>query len=287
MKKNIMIATAIAVTALSGVAGCGTTTMVVQTEATTEATTTTTVAQTTITQAQTAANEGKLSKKDTQTTEAATTTTTEVTTVATTEATTTTTEAPTTTAVSDEKLYEWLLNKYRGIVQGGYGSFDREDTTFQEYDGAFVESLLYHFPESYVIKDLDSNGTPELLVFSSFDLSAAYTIVNNEIRPLAFSRYRSIVKFNDDHIFYLQGSNGAFDGVYEAYKMSDDGSYLAITDCYRYEYHETSNFYRSENLSGGFFDSKADGEVKVEESEFDKISNAYENATYTGNRNYF
>ena len=286
MKKRIVIITAIAVTVLSGIVGCGTTTVVVQTETTTEATTTTTVEQTLATSTQTAANEGKLSKKGTQTT-TTTEATKETNTVTTTEADTTTTEALTTTAVSDEKLYEWLLNKYRGIVQGGHGSFDREDTTFQEYDGAFVESLLYHFPESYVIKDLDSNGTPELLVFSSFDLSAAYTIVNNEIRPLAFSRYRSMVNFNDDHIFYLQGSNGAFDGVYEAFKMSDDGSYLAITDCYRYEYHETSNFYRSENLSGGFFDSKSDGEVKVDESEFEKISNAYDNAAYTGKRNYF
>lgn len=283
MKRKIILSSIAGSMIMAVLSGCGTTTVVVQTEATTEATTTTTVAQTSTTPTRTAANEGSLSKKDSQTPA----TTTETITVATTEAATTTTEAPTTTAVSDEKLYEWLLNKYKGIVQGGHGSFEREDTTFQEYGSDFVDSLLYHFPESYVIKDLDSNGTPELLVFSSFDLSAAYTIVNNEIRPLAFSQYRCMVNFNDDNIFYLQGSSGAFDGVYEAYKMSDDGSYLAITDCYRYEYHETSNFYRSENLSGGFFDSKSDGEVKVDESEFEKISNAYDNAAYTGKRNYF
>ena len=198
-------------------------------------------------------------------------------------------EVETTTSTSETPVqaYEWLLDKYRGIVGSGEGGFDREDTTFQEYGSGFVESLLYHFPVSYSLKDLDGNATPELMVWSGFDLSAAYTVVDNEVKPLAFSGYRNIVKLNDDGIFYDQGSNSAFDGVYEIFKMSGDGGSLAIDNCYDYEYRETTNYNKYEKVNGDFFDYYKDGVIPVSEEEFNSIQNMHQTAEYTGERQKF
>ena len=125
------------------------------------------------------------------------------------------------------------------------------------------------------------------MVWSGFDLSAAYTVADNEVKPLAFSGYRNIVKLNDDGIFYNQGSNSAFDGVYEIFKMSGDRSSLAIDNCYDYEYRETTNYNKYEKVNGDFFDYYKDGVIPVSEEEFNSIQNLHQTAEYTGERQNF
>ena len=267
MKKQIFIGLA-CLTAGIGLAGCGASNnqpVETTTSETTAAETTTTTAETTTTTAETTTAE-----------------------------TTTTTEAPTTTsettaANSSEDSYGWILDKYRSIAKNGIDNFNTEDSTFIEYGDYFVMSVLNHFPVSYSLKDLEGNGVSELLIWGDDDyLSAAYTTVNNEVKPLGFSHYRSTLALDDDSTFYGWGSGGAYSGIYEIYKMSNDGSSLIITDSYTYEYGETDKFSKYENVSGDFFNRKEMSDlVQVSEEEFKNVQQAESAATYSGERHYF
>lgn len=269
MKKRIIGVSLACFTAGMVFAGCGASNDTAQETTTAEETTVTTTTTTTA--------------ETTTTTEETTTTTEETTTT-----TETTTTAETTTARSAEAAYDWLLNKYRGIVRSGPEGFDVDDSTFPEYDISFSDSIRNHFPVSYSLVDLDGNGISELLIWGEVDLSAAYTVVNNEVRPLAFSEYRNTVKMNDDYTFYNQSSYSGFEGSYNIFRMSNDGSSLAMTDCYEYSYREATEFNKYENVSGDFFtqydENNLIGKIPVSEDEFYSVENAHSNAYYSGNR---
>ena len=168
----------------------------------------------------------------------------------------------TNTEVNYEELYQKTLVKTYDFIKNV--DFDAE------YDDCYMgifEALLTLGDEGinaieYVIKDINKDNVPELLIgsfdkhenaYTNNDIYAIYSIINNKAEFVVGGRSRSMYSLNEDgNLFYI-GSNGAAYSIFGVYHISKDGK--VVCDDYYFTYPDDNDYSKIElyhNQTGEF-----------------------------------
>ncbi len=214
-----------------------------------------------------------------------------------------------TLTISGKKYYAdnrgWLSltqdeaeRSYSGIIQFYKNNVPRDTkkymtgNPFPEYENEVWLSLRDHEPDRYLIKDIDGNGVPELIVLCKYynRVSAIYTLSGNKVKPLAFSMYRTWFSLDNNGVCYAWNHVSADEYTIEIFKMSNDGVSLISNRSYSHQYGNPEKFWKEEGFSHTYLGNYSTGNIKtttISAKEFNAIENAYNNAVCKGNIKYF
>ena len=122
-----------------------------------------------------------------------------------------------------ETMYADIINKYASALADGI----RDESAAAEHG---VSSMItVNGNAGYAFRDLDRNGTPELIIATSGDnedaenlVLAIYTSSGSESIKLIEAYPRSRVYLLDDGRIYNPGSSGAYNSSYSIYSVRGD-----------------------------------------------------------------
>ena len=161
-----------------------------------------------------------------------------------------------------EEAYQPLIEKYREYIEYalGYGDeiavksrpfeYPEDDVDIYWYNN-WVVSFLYHEDYSekrnsfgYAIKDLNGNGSPELiLLLKNGDVLAVFSLVNNKPNGLGVFWSRHRCEINDSGLLYTHTSSGAGHWDDRIQEISQDGSKLLLVGQYGIDGRATGDGY--------------------------------------------
>jgi beta-lactamase regulating signal transducer with metallopeptidase domain len=141
----------------------------------------------------------------------------------------TTPETPAPAEFQWENEYKPVLDKYREFAarisqsDSSADFSDMDDPWSQIAPDAMMSTRNF----GYALRDMDSNGTPELfLLTSDGSVWAMYTFIDGSAKLLGTFWPRNSCVLDSSDIIYINWSNGAFDNGRDAYRMSKDGREL-------------------------------------------------------------
>lgn len=164
---------------------------------------------------------------------------------------------------------------YASVIQAyktAYESGKNQDPQYA-YDHNLSEIMGYSAHVGYGLKDLDKDGTPELIIagidtddFSDGMVYDLYTLYNGAPVQLAMSWARNRWYLRSDNLLYNEGSGGAGHSICSLYRKT--GTELSgLRNVYTWFWGEESDGYYFQEGTVAF--EHIQGDVKLSEAEFD------------------
>ena len=184
---------------------------------------------------------------------------------------------PSATAVNWEEAYAPELDRYRAFAvlyaqwlsDDGPQDYSNWEDPWAMMGATYpMEKPLENF--GYALKDIDKNGTPELILFGKFDLSisAIFTLVDGV--PVLLGTYwprNECVLDGSDNI-YVHASGGAMDNFTGVYQIAADGTGLTMIEAAGVESYDVTAY---SELKVRYYVITGDEKAIVSEEEEDKV----------------
>ena len=188
---------------------------------------------------------------------------------------------PKETAVNWKDSYAPILDRYHEFTLRYEQSITDTDLDFFDWEEPWatmgsiypMEKPLENF--GYAIRDIDNNGTPELVLLGKSDLSisAIFTIVEGEPQLLGTYWDRNACFMDESDKIHTSWSNGAADSGQSIYHMASDGKSLELLETVGIEsYSDTSTVQLDEPE---YYIIKGSDKVIVSEEQAQKAWNNY------------
>ncbi len=146
-----------------------------------------------------------------------------------------------------------------------YGSFD---DVLAEYRNTDLDDDGQPDPDafSYALHDIDANGADELLITSPW-FTNIYTSANGQTHLAGEFGPRSRLLSIEDGNWYVTGSGGAANTIYEVQRLSDDGAALLIVESWASDWDGSAMFYTH---------TRAGEEERISEEEYTSVAERFD-----------
>ena len=175
--------------------------------------------------------------------------------------------------------YGSVIDKYRAAYTTG-----NSKNMQYLWDNGISEMTSYSTGVGYALKDLDKNGTPELIVagigtddFSQNMVYDLYTLVNGVPVNLARSQARDRYYFRTDNTIFNRGSSGAGFSSASLYRLSGQTLTSLEGVMTYFPGNADDGYYQFAGEYG--YEPKA-GDVKITEAQFEAMISEYESKIY-------
>ena len=152
------------------------------------------------------------------------------------------------TSLTNEKMYETIINSYKNaITEYNLDDIDM-DVTIEEKYPLVNASLLMHVARysgegvrlTYAFYDIDKNGIDELIVGASGSYAAIYSYDKTSKQPVKIcfldTIERGSLSIYDNGVLVTSGAGGAALHYYEFGKISTSGVDYELLECIEEEY---------------------------------------------------
>jgi hypothetical protein len=166
------------------------------------------------------------------------------------------------------------VNLYASVIQAYKAAYETGNSQNLEdlWNNDLSEMTAYSTGVGYALKDLDKDGTPELLVaglgtedFSEGMVYALYTLYNGVPVQLAVSQARNRWYLRSDNLMYNEASGGAANSYFSLYRKT--GTELSgIRNVFTWPDGDTGVSYYYQEGTVAF--EPVQGDVKLSEAEF-------------------
>lgn len=181
---------------------------------------------------------------------------------------------PTAEPVNYMEVYDGVIQEYYNVIKNPDAYDDQEEGKMGVIETAHYlgDSALSEI--GYLLRDINGDEIPELIIGSSDDgytantIYALYTIKDNNPSFVLEGRSRSSYALMEGNSLFYCGSNGAAYRLFGEYKLGKDGELVCCDFNFSYEKNnnlEDIGFYH--NTTGVYDKSKAE-EMKITDDEF-------------------
>ena len=191
---------------------------------------------------------------------------------------------PTAEPIDYNEIYKPVIDEYYDVIKNP-GAYDE----LEEGKTGVIESAVYLNDKAldeigYLIKDINADDVPELIIGASNDymrndIYALFTIKDSKPYYVLEGRSRSSYALIEGGKLYYHGSNGAAYTIFGTYELKADGE-LACTD-YNFSY-ERSNDYTDIGFfhnTTGVYEKAASEEMNITDDEFRAMEEKLGNKT--------
>ncbi len=144
-----------------------------------------------------------------------------------------TAETPAPEASQWENQYKPVLDEYREFVKSFKQSTRLENLPDwgAPWEQTAADMMLSTRQFGYALRDMDSNGIPELFLLTSDGfIWAMYTVADEAPKLIGTFWTRNTCVMDQSAVLYTKWSNGALDNGQDIYRMSKDGRELELIE---------------------------------------------------------